>query len=398
MKINVSSKTVSVGISFLVFLAIGILAVALIGKGKPEENISFDIYSDIVYSEHEGWTDVSEKSEDEVFSEESSSEETVVLDADEIMSTVNSEYNCSGNPTDNIFSDETGINIQKISFLNNYTPENVSVSLGYIFAGDKVFDLHGNDLTELVSEYEFVGGRDKNGHALFEKLGEYYYLENGIFSKAENISNINKGPAYLSVLDENYPLFEENGYWGAKDKNGEVVVKAMYTYGYGFNEGVGCFASKSKKLYFYNTSGKLISSEFVVPESGFGSLRIQNGITLVSNGKKNAIMKASGAILETPDDYNVLGCSDGMILLEKKGKMGFMNQNGAWVTNPSFVSASLYSEGLAVVSENGCFVIDTSGEIVIPKGFDFVSEFTDGRSIMYSNKSGWYMATKHFIE
>ncbi len=398
MKINVSSKTVSVWISFLVFLAIGILAVSLIGRGTAEDGISFEVYSDVEYSEHEGWTDISQVSDSEEKSEDVSSEQQVVLDTNEISALVNSKYNCVGNKTDLQFTDEMGIRIDKISFLDGFTPENVSYSLGYVFVGDKVYDSAGTDITSLIEGYAFVGGRDENGKTLFKKADEYYYIENGILHKSENINNIIAGPAYSSGFDENYPLFFEDGYWGAKNNEGKTIVKATFTYGYGFNEGVGCFATKTKKLYFYNTLGKVISSEFVSPENGVGAFRIQNGITLVSNGKKNLIMKSSGALLDTPNDYEVLGCSDGMVLLQKNGSMGFVNSNGEWAVDPVYVNASYYSEGLSVVVDNGCLVIDRNGNVVIPKGFDHISGFSDGSCLLYSAKNGWYIAQKKFVK
>jgi hypothetical protein len=215
---------------------------------------------------------------------------------------------------------------------------------------------------------------------------------------SENINSIISGPAYSSVFDSNFPLFFEDGYWGAKNNEGKIIVKTTFTYGYGFNEEVGCFATKTKKLYFYNTSGKVISSEFVSPENGVGAFRIQNGITLVSDGKKNLIMKSSGAILDTPKDYEILGCSDGMILLQKNGLMGFVNQNGEWAVDPVYVNASYYSEGLSVISDEGCLVIDRCGNVIIPKGFDYISDFSDGSCLLYSAKNGWYIAQKKFVK
>lgn len=397
MRINVSSKTVSVGISFLVFVAIGILAVAFIGRGTDEENISFDMFSKVVYSEHEGWTDISENSEQDYASESDSSEDLEALSVDEIVSVINSKYNCSGNITDLQFSDEMGISIEKISFLDGYTPENVSLKLGYVFAGENVFDLSGVDITESLSGYNFAFGRDGKGRVLFEKSGEYYYLLDGSFYKSDVANNIFDSPSYFSKFDESFPLFADEGYWGIKNSKGEILVKAQYTYGYGFSEGVCCFASKSKKLYFYNESGKLVSSGYVVPEQGFGAFKIQNGITLVSNGKKNLIMKSSGGILQTPKDYKVVGCSDGMILLEKNGTFGFMNQNGVWKVQPCLNAVSYFCEGLSVVSEKGSYVIDVNGEIVIQRGFDYISDFSDGHCILYSKDSGWYIAKKQFL-
>ncbi len=391
MKINISSKTVSIGIMFLVFLAIGIISVVLIGNG--EDSVSFDVYSDVIYSEHEDWADVSEilnnsQSDSSEYIDESSN---VSISLDDLIQNVNSSYNKGTKISNKQFSDEMGIRIDKISFLNDFTPENVSYSYGYVFAGDRIFDSSGNDITDVLSGYTFVGGRDNNGNALFQKDNKYYYLSSGKLIESKNIHNINKGAAYLSAFDEEYTLFESEGKWGAMNSEGKIIVKSMFTYGFGYNEGVGCFASKAETLYFYDSDGDLISSEFVIPKKGFGAFRIQNGITLVSNGEKNLVMKASGTVIDIPSDYEVIGCSDGIILLRKGQKYGYMDSYGIWVTAPEFTNASYFSEGLAIA--NGS-VIDRKGNVIIPEGFDFLTDFSDGICLLYSFDKGWFVARK----
>ncbi len=392
MKINISSKTVSTGIMFLVFVAIGIISVVLIGKGD-DNSLSFDVYSDAIYSEHEDWADVSTSlNNSQIDNSEYVDEiENVSISIDDIVEKVNSSYSKEGTISNKQFSDEMGIKIEKISFLNDYTPENVFYYSGYVFAGDKIFDSAGNDLTEVLSGYTFVNGRDNDGNVLFQKDNKYYFLSDGTIQESKNVHNINKGPAYMSSFDKEYTLFESGGKWGAINSEGKIIVKAMFTYGFGYNEGVGCFASKAENFYFYDSDGKLISSEFVIPKNGFGAFRIQDGITLVFDGKKNLIMKASGSIIDTPSDYSVIGCSDGIILLKKNQKFGYMNAKGQWIVEPDFTNASYFSEGLAVA--NGS-VIDRNGNIVIPKGFDYISDFSEGVCFLYSFDKGWYVAKK----
>jgi len=78
-------------------------------------------------------------------------------------------------------------------------------------------------------------------------------------------------------------------------------------------------------------------------------------------------------------------------LLKKNQKFGYMNAKGQWIVEPDFTNASYFSEGLAVA--NGS-VIDRNGNIVIPKGFDYISDFSEGVSFLYSFDKGWFVAKK----
>ncbi len=396
MKINISSKSISIGIYFLIFVAIGIMAITFIGTGKEENMLSFDDYSVMEYSEHDGWTDVSISENENDNSSEESSENESDVDLQTIITEINSKFSCNGSETEEMFSDEMGIKISQISFLNEFTPENVSYSLGYVFANDKIFDLDGNDLTVLLDGFSFVGGRDKDGNVLFEKDGKYYFVKNGSLLESLNVGSINRGTSYSFKRDDEPILFKSGDKWGAKNSDDKILIKAVHSKAHGFYEGIGCFSTQTNYLYFYTKDGKLISSDYKIPTSGKGSLRFYNGITLVSNGKNNLVLKSSGKLLDIPSDYKVLGCLDGVILLEKNGYFGYMNSNGQWITNPLYKSASDFVEGLAVVSDKTSKIIDRDGNTVIPEGFDYISGFSNSKCILYSKEYGWYKAVKYF--
>jgi hypothetical protein len=253
MKIKFSSKTISTAILFLLSITLGLLTVLLVGEGKKEEAISFEEY---VQSNEENpeWADVS-NIEEEV-------SEEIHLTFEQIIDSVNSRYNCSGKITETAFSDELGIKIDKISYLDGFTPENVSYSLGYIFAGDRILDKSGNDLTSVLLGYNFIGRRDLNGNPLFEKEGKYYYLKNGAISESTETRYTANEPRYFLTSDNSASFYKSNGKWGLKNSEGKIVVSASYTYAYGISEGVAIFATQDKNLYLYDMDGKKISTNY----------------------------------------------------------------------------------------------------------------------------------------
>ncbi len=377
-------------ISFLAFFAVGICTISIIGQGDVADAIPFEEIVESDDSNGQEWTEISHSEEISVSLGEK-------LSVSQIVSLINDKYKCSGEATDAVFTDEMGIKIKDITFLEKYTPENVSYSMGYIFAGDKVFDVDGNDISDVVEGYTFVNGRDRNGNSLFEKEGKYYFYSDGTLVLTNDADRIIYGPKYLTIYDEGITLFSQNEKWGAKNSEGDIIVRAMYTYAFGFNEGVGAFATKTNVFHLVDSEGDIINSDYYVPQTGFGMLRIQNGIVLVSDGEKNLVMKSSGAIVDVPADYNVLGCSDGIILLEKDGYKGYMNSLGKWISNPEFVYAAGFCEGLSAVVDDGFYVIDKNGDIIIPKGFDYITDFSDGICLLYSSESGWFIAKKCYI-
>ena len=402
MKINISSRTISLVISFLFAAAVSILAIVFIGKGTKDNDISFDEFSVIEYSEHDGWTDVSiseQESKDESFEESAENNVSKELTAIEVVEFINGNNICDGENTEEMLSDEVGMHLFEAGWMREYTPENVYYSLGYIFIGDKIFNTNGDDLTDLLSGYTFLEKRDINGNVMFEKDGKYFYVDSGKMVESKDTDILFKGPMYLVNRDDFPTLFKSNDKWGAKNNKGETIVKSSYTYGFGFYDGIGCFASKKEYLYVFDDKGTSISSSYMLPQNFSNVFMFQNGICMVTDEKdrtKNLILKSNGSLLDIPEDYKVVSCSDGVIKLEKNGLYGYMNHTGKWIANPVFTSASDFSEGLSVVYDNGYYVIDRNGETIIPKGFDYVTEFSASGALLYSEENGWYFASKLF--
>lgn len=102
----------------------------------------------------------------------------------------------------------------------------------------------------------------------------------------------------------------------------------------------------------------------------------------------------TGEKFTVAEGYDIISYSDGMILLEKNGRYGFMDYTGAWLVEPSLDGAKPFLEGLAAVCRNGKWgMIDTAGNTVVPFDYDSVQTVSSGVIVCHSDR-GWTVFTK----
>ncbi len=110
---------------------------------------------------------------------------------------------------------------------------------------------------------------------------------------------------------------------------------------------------------------------------------------------EDLLIYPDGTEFYIPPGYDMISYSDGMILLEKDGKYGYMNYTGRWVIQPTLDGASPYLEGVAAMEKNGYWgMVDTEGNTVIPFRYDYVSNASGGIVAAYSEGIGWELYTK----
>lgn len=91
------------------------------------------------------------------------------------------------------------------------------------------------------------------------------------------------------------------------------------------------------------------------------------------------------------DDYNIGGFGDGLTVVTKAGKQGFINTTGMLVIPCIYDSVWSFHEGLASVKKDGKWsFIDTKGNTVIElDGYDGATFFSDGMAVVKKGgKSG----------
>jgi hypothetical protein len=104
------------------------------------------------------------------------------------------------------------------------------------------------------------------------------------------------------------------------------------------------------------------------------------------------MMDKNGKEFPLPEGYDIVSYSDGVILLTRDGKYGYMDYTGAWIAQPIYDYAQPFYEGLAVVGfgEGDRLMIDTAGNIVIPMGaYDYISNASSGVIAAWRDGHGW---------
>ena len=104
------------------------------------------------------------------------------------------------------------------------------------------------------------------------------------------------------------------------------------------------------------------------------------------------LMDKSGKEFPLPEGYDIVSYSDGVILLTRDGKYGYMDYTGAWIAQPIYDYAEPFYEGLAVVGfgEGDRMMIDTAGNIAIPMGvYQYISNASSGVIAAWRDGHGW---------
>lgn len=200
-----------------------------------------------------------------------------------------------------------------------------------------------------------------------------------------------------------------------------------YTEAYNFSEGMACVLDADGKMRFLNDAcyyafypnknyfyHDWYVREYMLPpltngEESIGFFYYDHGLCRVRRQvsdwtfadrvaiDEDILIDKTGAEFPVPEGYDILAYSDGVILLEKDGKYGYMNYTGAWIAQPIYDYARPFFEGLAVVgfADGERLVLDTAGEIVIPAGiYTHISDMSSGVMAVYSADSGWNVLYK----
>ncbi len=228
-----------------------------------------------------------------------------------------------------------------------------------------------------------------------------------------------------------YRLAYESRY-GYKDAEGTVVIAPTFTYAFPFGENglaavtIYTEAVETSTLCFINRAGEIeigvsgkILWDFTVNDSpvydGYylsltdgepdigsyyfdhGYVRVRRRTVLRSNigraySDEDILIDEDGKHFPIPEGYALRGYSDGILLLEKGGKFGYMNIHGSWIAQPIYDAASPFYSGLAVLTVGGKQgMIDTAGNFVLPPEYQYISNSSFGTVTAYKPQSGWVM-------
>ncbi len=108
------------------------------------------------------------------------------------------------------------------------------------------------------------------------------------------------------------------------------------------------------------------------------------------------LIRPDGTKFYIPAGYKLEAYSDGVLLLSRDGKYGYMDYTGKWIAQPDLMYGGPFVEGVAVVQNKvgNWGMIDTNGKSVIPMKYSYVSNASSGLVAAFNEKTGWDIYAK----
>ncbi len=269
-------------------------------------------------------------------------------------------------------------------------------------------------IDDLLDNLVFLGERDSAGNPVFRESGSYYYFDytSGSFKRSDYDSERDNKfiefdyPSYYEAPCENIRKYYSGSAWGFMTEDGKVIVEPTYRGAFQYTEEHGALYDRNDRVYIYEFRGyqKYNYFRYYLPETrgteSLGYYIFDHGLMRVRTKSdyayKEYVLQRYGDFMHMPDDFDIISYSDGIFLLEKEGRYGYMSYEGRWIAQPTFTFARPFFEGLGVIGyENGKKgVVDTAGNFVLPMEFDQITDCSGGVITLYDKDYGWKIVHK----
>ena len=148
---------------------------------------------------------------------------------------------------------------------------------------------------------------------------------------------------------------------------------------------------------FFNENGWIVESKYI--HAGYFS----EGLISVKDRDYWGFVDKMGNIRINPEfesvNFTAPEFHEGLALVGKDRKAGFINHDGEWVIQPQFDIAENFKEGrAAVMVEEKCGFIDKTGKVVAETRYEAVGYFSDGlAAVMLDGKWGYIDTTGKMV-
>lgn len=208
--------------------------------------------------------------------------------------------------------------------------------------------------------------------------------------------------------------------WGFVDTKGKVIVEPSYKEVGDFSDGLVWGGGTWSYDYLDTTGQKVLSVDYdyMISDHLHLSWRdFSSGLVLMSDGymsffsvvvrERLRFVNKDGEVVINPNEngYEIYGgFHDGLALVKKDGKYGYINTKGKLVIDAVYDYAEDFSEGRAIVGNSGYGasgdhvqygVIDKNGKTIVKLKYDAIGNFSEGMAWVekdgkygYVNKNG----------
>lgn len=174
----------------------------------------------------------------------------------------------------------------------------------------------------------------------------------------------------VSQFSEGLAGVVKDGEWGYVNEFGETVIDFKYDHAFPFKNGLAA-VEIDDMIGYINKSGELVIPAIYdihyYTDDGPVAGDFAGGVAIVANAKGYGVIDNKGTII-VPLKYDYIGAYyEDIARIELDGKWGFIDKTGSFITEMKWSKCSDFSEGLAVVIDDGGkqFYIDKSGNVTI---------------------------------
>ena len=162
------------------------------------------------------------------------------------------------------------------------------------------------------------------------------------------------------------------------------------------------------------TSSRYVTTEYALPshrnsDTAKGYIYFDNGLVRVRKLERDytfrnliysdsdVLLYPDGSEFAVPQGYTLEAYSEGVLVLRgRNGKFGYYHKDGYWLAKPVYTFIKPFSEGLGVLGFEGGKkgVIDTTGSIVVPFAYEYITAPSCGVITLYDYEIGWRILVK----
>ena len=185
----------------------------------------------------------------------------------------------------------------------------------------------------------------------------------------------------------------ENGLWGYRDRERNIVIPLQYKYAGPIHEGMAR-VRLGDKFFFINAKGNRVTPEFD------GVSDFSEDLAAVSVGKDVGYIRGDGSFALLPIHQGASGIdfSEGLVAVRVNGRVGFMDKTGSIVIQPKYDDVFPFSDGRAPVELKGKWgYINKIGDVIVPIQYTIGHMFSEGlASVEIGGKWGYIDRDGHF--
>jgi len=185
----------------------------------------------------------------------------------------------------------------------------------------------------------------------------------------------------------------DNNLWGYIDRTGRIVIPFIYSAAGEFHEGLAVVSARNKYGYLDKKGNRIIP---LIYDFGW---RFSDGLAAVdkhlsrSDKCERIYLDHQGhSVFKYLDDRHTSSdgsqdptFSNGLALKHASGGYGYIDKTGRFAISPSFSFARPFKGNRAIIAmpkvPSFYGAIDSSGELVLPRKFKHLGDFSDGLAV-----------------